>query len=214
MQVRNVEGSSVLLHAPNHRCVVRGRRVADQADAACMDRLHRGHVTDVFDLDETVIDRYRAFARPFARNRSPKLNAKVVELYAARRFWHEPLIQLIPHYADGGSNQDARRCFGISRAPGAAGMERSRSASTSSRLSAMPSATGVSLSCKAQDREFAVLLHPDDRRRDRGAERRRGAQVTCLDGICRGTVMIAIGKRRQGRADRPAPTCCNGRPRW
>lgn len=191
-----------------------GRRVDDQAGAACMDRLHRGHVMDVFDLDETVIDRYMAFARPFARIRSPELNAKIDELYAARRSWPEPLIQLIPHYAGGGSIQDARRCFGISRAPGAAGTECSRSACTSCRLLAMPSATGVSLSCKAQDREFAVLLHPDDRRRDQGAEGRRGAQVICLDGICHVTVMIGIGKRRQGRANRPAPTCCNGRSRW
>ena len=61
---------------------------------------------DVFDLDEAVIDRYTAFARSFTRIRSPELNAKVDELYATRRFWPEPLIQLNPHYADGGSIQD------------------------------------------------------------------------------------------------------------
>ena len=34
------------------------------------------------------------------------MNAKVDELYAAKRFWPEPLIQLNPHYAGGGSIQD------------------------------------------------------------------------------------------------------------
>ena len=61
---------------------------------------------DVFDLDETVIDSYKAFARSFTNIRSPELNAKVDNLYATRRFWPEPLIQLNPHYADGGSIQD------------------------------------------------------------------------------------------------------------
>ena len=61
---------------------------------------------NVFDLDEAVIDRYKAFARSFTDIRSPELNAKVDELYATRRFWPEPLIQLNPHYADGGSIQD------------------------------------------------------------------------------------------------------------
>ena len=61
---------------------------------------------DVFDLDKTVIDRYKAFARSFTNIRSPELNAKVDELYAAKRFWPEPLIQLNPHYAAGGSIQD------------------------------------------------------------------------------------------------------------
>ena len=61
---------------------------------------------DVFDLDKTVIDRYKAFARSFTDIRSPELNAKVDELYATKRFWPEPLIQLNPHYAAGGSIQD------------------------------------------------------------------------------------------------------------
>ena len=43
---------------------------------------------------------------PLTDIRSPELNAKVDELYAAKRFWPEPLIQLNPHYAGGGSIQD------------------------------------------------------------------------------------------------------------
>ena len=61
---------------------------------------------DAFDLDETVIERYKAFARSFTNIRSRELKAKVDELYATKRFWPEPLIQLNPHYAGGGSIQD------------------------------------------------------------------------------------------------------------
>ena len=60
---------------------------------------------DVFDLNTTVIDHYKAFARSFTDIRSPELSAKVDELYATKRFWPEPLIQLNPHYAGGGSIQ-------------------------------------------------------------------------------------------------------------
>ena len=61
---------------------------------------------DVFDLDASVIDRYRAFARSFTKIRSPELNEKVNDLYGTKRFWPEPLIQLNPHFATGGSIQD------------------------------------------------------------------------------------------------------------
>ena len=61
---------------------------------------------DVFNLDETVIDHYKTFARSFTTIRSLELKEKVDELYATKRFWPDPLIQLNPHYADGGSLQD------------------------------------------------------------------------------------------------------------
>lgn len=61
---------------------------------------------DVFDLADTVVGRYEAFARSFTQIRSPELSAKVDALYATRRFWPEPLIQLNPHYAGGGSIRD------------------------------------------------------------------------------------------------------------
>ena len=83
-----------------------GRLADDHANAVCVDRLCRELVMDVFDLDEAVIDRCKAFARSFTDIRSPELSAKVDELYATRRFWPEPLIQLNSHYADGGSIQD------------------------------------------------------------------------------------------------------------
>ena len=102
-----------------------GRLADDHANAVYVDRLRRELVMDVFDLDEAVIDRYKAFARSFTDIRSPELSAKVDELYATRHFRPEPLIQLNLHYADGGSIQDsstqaiwnrnASRCFGACR---------------------------------------------------------------------------------------------------
>ena len=61
---------------------------------------------DVFDLDETIVNQYEAFARSFSRIRSPELKRKVDELYATRKYWPEPLIQLNPHYEGGGSIRD------------------------------------------------------------------------------------------------------------
>jgi Lhr-like helicase len=60
---------------------------------------------DVFDLDEHLIEQYQGFARSFTRIRSTEIQNKVDQLYAGRRFWPEPLIQLNPHYEDGGSVQ-------------------------------------------------------------------------------------------------------------
>jgi hypothetical protein len=58
---------------------------------------------DIFDLDEKLLSHYTAFARSFTRIRSSELESKVDALYAGRQFWPEPLIQLNPHYEDGGT---------------------------------------------------------------------------------------------------------------
>jgi hypothetical protein len=60
---------------------------------------------DVFSLNGHLLDQYTRFARSFTRIRSPELQQKVSELYAGRRFWPEPLLQLNPHYDGGGSVQ-------------------------------------------------------------------------------------------------------------
>ncbi len=60
---------------------------------------------DVFSLDNHLLDQYTRFARSFTRIRSVEIQNKVNELYAGRRFWPEPLIQLNPHYDGGGSVQ-------------------------------------------------------------------------------------------------------------
>lgn len=61
---------------------------------------------DVFSLDQDLIDQYEAFARSFSKVKSLELQSKVDSLYAARKFWPEPLIQLNPHYETGGSILD------------------------------------------------------------------------------------------------------------
>lgn len=61
---------------------------------------------DVFNLDHFVIDQYKAFSRSFTKIRSPEISAKVNALYDDKRFWPEPLLQINPHYASGGSIRD------------------------------------------------------------------------------------------------------------
>lgn len=58
---------------------------------------------DIFSLDGKLIAEYTAFARSFTRIRSEEVRQKVDSLYRGRQFWPEPLIQLNPHYEDGGS---------------------------------------------------------------------------------------------------------------
>jgi hypothetical protein len=58
---------------------------------------------DIFSLDEQLLAQYTAFARSFTRIRSREIQDKVDGLYHGRQFWPEPLIQLNPHYEDGGS---------------------------------------------------------------------------------------------------------------
>src|SRR5262245_3608536 len=60
---------------------------------------------DVFSLDRRLLAQYGALPRSFTRIRSSELQQKVDALYGGRRFWPEPLIQLNPHYEDGGSIQ-------------------------------------------------------------------------------------------------------------
>lgn len=61
---------------------------------------------DVFNLDQFVIDQYKAFSRSFTKIRSPEIASKVDALYDDKRFWPEPLLQINPHYASGGSIRD------------------------------------------------------------------------------------------------------------
>ena len=49
---------------------------------------------DVFALDDRLLEQYTGFARSFTRIRATEIQDKVDALYAGRRFWPEPLIQL------------------------------------------------------------------------------------------------------------------------
>ena len=62
-----------------------------------------GSLMDVFDLDEALLAQYTGFARSFTRIRSTEIQSKVDALYEGKRFWPEPLIQINPHYEDGGT---------------------------------------------------------------------------------------------------------------
>jgi len=70
---------------------------------------------DVFSLDEQLLAQYTGFARSFTRIRSSELQSKVDALYAGRQFWPEPLIQLNPHYEDGGTLLDLVGEDGLSK---------------------------------------------------------------------------------------------------
>ena len=61
---------------------------------------------DVFNLDKFVIDQYKAFSRSFTTIRSSEIASKVDALYDDKRCWPEPLLQINPHYASGGSIRD------------------------------------------------------------------------------------------------------------
>jgi Lhr-like helicase len=61
------------------------------------------HLMDVFDLNRAVIEDYERFARSFTKVRAPDINDRLGQLYAGRRFWPEPLIQISPRFKAGGS---------------------------------------------------------------------------------------------------------------
>ena len=61
---------------------------------------------DVFNLDQFVIDQYKAFSRSFTKIKSSEIASKVDTLYDDKRFWPEPLLQINPHYDSGSSILD------------------------------------------------------------------------------------------------------------
>jgi hypothetical protein len=64
---------------------------------------------DVFDLDRTLVSDYEKFSRSFSVVTADDLKHGIDAIYAGRRFWPEPLLQLNPHYAPGGSVLDLVR---------------------------------------------------------------------------------------------------------
>jgi len=69
---------------------------------------------DVFSLSESVTENYSNFARSFTSIRSVELKEKVEQRYANRQFWPEPLLQLNPHYQEGGSVKSLAGASGLS----------------------------------------------------------------------------------------------------
>jgi hypothetical protein len=61
---------------------------------------------DVFDLDRSLVSDYEKFSRSFSIIKADDLKHGIDAIYSGRRFWPEPLLQLNPHYARGGSVLD------------------------------------------------------------------------------------------------------------
>ena len=58
---------------------------------------------DIFDLNGAVIDDYQRFARSFTKVKADDIRGRLDDLYAGRRFWPEPLIQISPRFKAGGT---------------------------------------------------------------------------------------------------------------
>jgi len=58
---------------------------------------------DVFDLRDSLIEEYAAFARSFTTIRADDLREQISAAYDSGRFWPEPLIQINPCYKTGHS---------------------------------------------------------------------------------------------------------------
>lgn len=50
-----------------------------------------------------MIEDYERFARSFAKVKAADIRGRLDELYAGRRFWPEPLLQISPRFKPGGS---------------------------------------------------------------------------------------------------------------
>ena len=61
---------------------------------------------DVFDLRERLVRDYRDYTRSFIKIRDPRIEAFVDSHLAGEGFWPEPLLQLNPNFAPGGTIDD------------------------------------------------------------------------------------------------------------
>ena len=77
--------------------------LSEAVSQVCGDLRQKCDDMDVFALSENLTSQYTRFARSFTKIRSTEIKQKVDELYAGRKFWPEPLLQLNPHYEGGGS---------------------------------------------------------------------------------------------------------------
>lgn len=57
----------------------------------------------VFDLDRTLTENYRSFARSFTKIRAKDIKAALDKKFEAGRFWPDPLISINPHFERGAS---------------------------------------------------------------------------------------------------------------
>ena len=79
---------------------------------------------DVFSLRDTVVEEYQRFATSFTRIHADDIREQIDAIYAAARYWPEPLLQINPEYKWGPTVEqlvaDDRlhpRCADIFRSP-------------------------------------------------------------------------------------------------
>ena len=53
---------------------------------------------DVFSLRDSVVREYEQFATSFTKIHAADIRAQVDAIYAEKRYWPEPLIQINPNY--------------------------------------------------------------------------------------------------------------------
>src|SRR5262245_16889592 len=56
------------------------------------------HSMDLFSLRDSVVCAYEQFATPFPTIHAVDIREKVDAIYAGKRYWPEPLIQINPNY--------------------------------------------------------------------------------------------------------------------
>ena len=61
-------------------------------------RAGRAHAPDVFALRDSVVDEYERFATSFTTIHAQDIREQVEAIYAEKRYWPEPLIQINPSY--------------------------------------------------------------------------------------------------------------------
>lgn len=61
---------------------------------------------NVFDFRDRVIEEYARFSRSFTRIRATDIECTVEAAYQSGRFWPEPLLQINPNFAAGGSIEE------------------------------------------------------------------------------------------------------------
>jgi superfamily II DNA/RNA helicase len=71
------------------------REALSKSDAVGTDS---GNVLDVFSLRDSVVDEYKQFATSFTTIHARDIREQVEAIYAERRYWPEPLIQINPSY--------------------------------------------------------------------------------------------------------------------
>lgn len=85
---------------------------------------------NVFDFRQSLVSDYERFTRSFVSIRADDIRSAVDSEYASQRFWPEPLVQLNPSFASGGSVEDLVRDGVLS--PGCAEIFRFGRSSTAS----------------------------------------------------------------------------------